>query len=449
MTDGKITSSDLMENLGFLAFMGLPDGDTFMPTEDYIKTYHGLTELPPNGWVRLYPSISKPNGLHKKINYNDVKKTGKVLWKHEVEPEGNMNSSYNIVTEDVVYTFLSPCILYAIDAKKGDTIWNKKIDDKVFTHEVSDDLIIIGTEKGISAINKVTGDIEWYKKIDKVSSKPVIVDDLVITSFSNGDVYAFNIKSGKTEWNYELPYSGVVSEVKEDSVCIGSDKKCYCLNIDNKEKRWEFETDGRITTSPKIFGNDVYVGSWDGNLYSLDLSTGEKNWEFETGWGIDSTPAISNGMVYFGSNDNNLYALDEETGELEWYFTCKAAIQSSPAVYGEYVFFGSDDGRLYAVNKENGELAWNFAPGYSIDNDDVNNYITTPISSDPVVKNGVVYIGAKGNLYALDSQTFEEVKENIPKEEKEYDFVMLAIYGLLMLLGAVILVRTYLKMKNK
>ena len=149
------------------------------------------------------------------------------------------------------------------------------------------------------------------------------------------------------------------------------------------------------------------MGSWGGDIYALDSETGVKKWAFETGWGIDSTPDVKDGIVYFGSLDNNFYALDEKNGELKWFFTCKSAIHSNPVVYGDYVFFGCDDGRFYALNKTNGEFAWDFTPGYTI-NDDANNYITTPLLSNPVVEDGIVYIGAKGNVYALDAQTFEK-----------------------------------------
>ena len=107
----------------------------------------------------------------------------------------------------------------------------------------------------------------------------------------------------------------------------------------------------------------------------------------------------------------NFYALDEQTGELEWFFTCNSAIHSNPVAYGEYVFFGCDDGRFYALSKANGDLAWYFAPGYVIADDNVNNYITTPILSNPFVEDGVVYFDAKGTVYALDAQTFEEIKQ--------------------------------------
>jgi outer membrane protein assembly factor BamB len=448
MTDGKITTSSLMGNMGLLAFMGNPDGSAFMPTNNLKTKFHGIKELPASGWVELYPSISKHNKLQMTVDYNDVKKTSRLLWKYETDNR-NVNSSTNLISEDIVYSLISPGSIFALDTNGGKEIWNRKIEGKIINYELLDNLVIIGTDNGIFAVDKETGDIEWYQNIGKTNSKPVIVNNLVIASFSNGNLYAFDIDSGEIEWNFEIPNSRVLSEVQRDTICIGSDKTCYCFNIKDKEKLWEFKTAGKITAAPRISKNRVYIGSWDGNIYAVDLSKGDLKWTFKTGWGIDTTPTVSDGMVFVGSNDNNFYALDEKSGDLVWYFTCKSAIHSSPVVYGEYVFFGSDDGRAYALDKTNGDLAWNFAPEYSINNDDVNNYITTPILSDPVVKDGVVYISAKGNIYALDAQTTEIPKESIPEKSDSYDdLIILIIYLLLVLLGIAILISCYLKSKN-
>jgi len=258
---------------------------------------------------------------------------------------------------------------------------------------------VIGTEKGVCAIDKDTQAIKWYQYIGQTYSKPIINKNRVIASNSNGSLYAFDINSGNVQWSCELPYLGLVSNIKHDITCVGSYNICYGINIKDGDTQWKFNTDGKITAPPRIDEKSVYFGSWDGNVYALDISTGKKKWTFNTGWGIDTTPTISDNLVYVGSNDNIFYALDKDNGELIWFYNCKSAIHSSPTVYGEFVFFGSDDGRLYALNKTNGDLEWDFIPEYSL-TDDANNYLTTPIISDPIVENSIVYISSKGILYA-------------------------------------------------
>jgi outer membrane protein assembly factor BamB len=159
---------------------------------------------------------------------------------------------------------------------------------------------------------------------------------------------------------------------------------------------------------------------------------------------IVTKPYVSDKTVYFGSLDNNFYAVDSENGDLKWIYRCKSAIQLSPVVYGDYVFFGCDDGRFYALNKENGDYAWSFTPGYYI-KDDALNYLTTPITSDPFVENGIVYFSANNKVYGLYTQTSESSNDKL--KEDSIDFIIIGLY-LLLVLGIAILLWVYSKTRR-
>jgi hypothetical protein len=58
-----------------------------------------------------------------------------------------------------------------------------------------------------------------------------------------------------------------------------------------------------------VVAGTVYVGSDDGFVYSIDAQTGTKRWAYNTEGVLRSSPAIVNGTVYIGSHDGNLYAL--------------------------------------------------------------------------------------------------------------------------------------------
>ena len=447
MTDGKITTSKLMENMGLILIMGNPSGVIYKPSDENKKKYHGITELPVCGWVEIYPANSN-NKLHKIVDYDNTIKKEKLLWNYDTKIQ-NLKSTCYLVSDNIVYISLSQGLNFALDPKNGKEIWNRKIKDEVFNFELSDNLVFIGTDKGIYAIDKKTGDIKWFQQIGQINSKPIIVNNIVIAGISKGDLFAFDIDSGRIEWQLNSLNTDTISEAYRNNICICSDNKCYCYYLKNNEIKWEFTSGGKITNPPSFNGNTVYIGSWDGTLYAIDLSSGEIKWTFKTGWGIDTTPAVSDGIVFTGSNDNNFYALDEKSGELLWYYTCISAIHSSPVVYGEYVFFGSDDGRLYALDKSSGEQVWNYAPEYSINNGNANNYITTPILSNPIVQDNVVFISANGTIYALDTQTFENGKENFIEKSVLNDNVIILAFYLLLFFGITILVYVYYKNKKQ
>ena len=433
LTDVKITSSKLMKDLGLITYFGNPEGTEWVPEKEDINKFEGVTVLPPCGWVEIIPSKSEPVVLQKTKNYNVQKNNTKVLLNYETECTGNLSYSSNIVDESIVYAAVSSGVIYAIKSPTGKKIWSKNISEKIGDLVINGDLLYLGTNMGLFAINKKTGKIEWEQIIGEVISKPVIYKDIVISGFSNGEIYAFNLNSGEKIWSYKFNNATYISEIIKNTMFIGSGDSCYSFNIDKNEVNWEYITNGPITTAPKIVDETVYIGSWDGYMYALYSDTGKLKWKCRTGWGIVTIPFVSDGVVFVGSLDNNFYAINEDNGDVKWFFTCKAAIHSNPVVYGEYVFFGCDDGRLYALNKKNGYLAWVYSPNYYITDNNVNNYITTPILSNPFVKDGIVYFGAKGNIYALDALTFELIEEQAEKKSDNN-------YGLLFIIILLIII---------
>jgi len=408
-TDCKITSSKLIEEIGLFLFMGRPDGEQWNPTDEEKKKFQGLTELPACGWLEIFPSKSAPNDLLSTEILNP-EKNSKVLWTYETENTKNIDYSSSTVSDNTVFTAMSTGRILTLSTSSGTLNWKDNIDEIIVESVAFKDLLFVAGENGLYAFDKETGRVIWKQFVGFISCKPIIAYNLVIAGCENGNIYAFEIDTGKISWSERFLDSTTLSEVFHDTLYIGSGNLCYAFNIKNREILWEFKTNGKISASPKINNKDVYVGSWDGNLYALDSRNGNLKWTFNTGWGIVTTPAVSSNLIFVASNDNKFYALNRENGNLKWSFKCKSAIHSNPIVYGEYVFFGSDDGRFYALNISDGYLKWSFTPGYFIKDDSLN-YLTTPILSDPYIEDGVVYISAKGTIYALDAKTFEKAKD--------------------------------------
>jgi len=367
VTDCKITDSKLMENMGLIAFMGIPNGSQWNPTDDYNKRFHGATEFPACGWLEIYPSNSNSVVLQAVDTVKYKENNSRVLWQYETDFTRNIDYSSIVISEDAIYAASSTGTVYALDIDGNKLMWKSKVGEMAVTPEISNDLVFIGTDEGLHAIDKETGNVKWEQLVtEDISSKPIVTNDLVIVGCSDGNIYAFDVDSGKKIWNYDFSDTTHVSEVRLGNIYIGSGDTCYAFDIADNEILWEYKAGSPITASPRINGETVYFGSWNGDIYAVDSISGDLRWKYETGWGIDSTPDVSDGAVFVGALDNNFYALEEETGKLKWAFTCKSAIHSSPVTYGDYVFFGCDDGRFYTLNKTDGDLAWSFTPGYSI-----------------------------------------------------------------------------------
>jgi hypothetical protein len=169
---------------------------------------------------------------------------------------------------------------------------------------------------------------------------------------------------------------------------------------------WEFETGGRVYSSPAI-GSDgtVYVGSVDNKLYAINGKSGVKLWEFETENFVVSSPAIgSDGTVYVGSDDGKLYAINGKSGVKLWEFKTGSYVGSSPAIGSDgTVYVGSNDKKLYAINGKSGVKLWEFETGGFV------------VSSPAIGSDGTVYVGSLDKkLYAIKTESLGLAKSPWP-----------------------------------
>lgn len=161
---------------------------------------------------------------------------------------------------------------------------------------------------------------------------------------------------------------------------------------------WQFKTDERVYSTPKIDNDIIYFGSGDQHIYALELKTGKLLWKYKTDGKVHSSATTNERHVFFSSTDGNLYCLDKTTGDLIWKFESQGEKQyglwdyylSSPQVEENIVYWGSGDNHIYAINTINGQMIWSYKT-----NDIVH--------ADPVIHQEGVYIGSfDGNLYKLN-----------------------------------------------
>lgn len=74
-------------------------------------------------------------------------------------------------------------------------------------------------------------------------------------------------------------------------------------------QQWQFDTSGKVGSSPAVVDGTVYIGSDDKSLYAVDAATGNKRWQFGASGHVKSSPAAADGTVYVGSNDEILHAV--------------------------------------------------------------------------------------------------------------------------------------------
>jgi len=189
--------------------------------------------------------------------------------------------------------------------------------------------------------------------------------------------------------------------VYDNKVYIGSyDGMFYCFDATDGDELWKIST-GQVWSSPAIYDDKVIVGSFNGVVYCLNASSGNEIWANQTTTEvIVSTPTVYNGRIYIGSNDFCLYCLDITDGDTLWKVQTVGQIHSSAAAFGEKVYFGGGT-RVYCLDALSGNVTWDFTTGGQV-------------RSSPAIADGKVYIGSQDQkVYCLDANDGSKIWEYV------------------------------------
>ncbi len=267
-------------------------------------------------------------------------------------------------------------------------------------------------------------------------------------------LYCLDEDTGEEIWNNTEVYGASTAAIAEGKLFVGTHRgNITCVDATSGAILWskkiEEEFWGGVTSSPLVFGDEVYVLSVsNGTLHAFSFG-GTELWNFSSGGEIFcySSPSAYDNKIFFAGNDSGqhaLYCLDLNTRGEVWKFTTETEIRGSPTIWGEegMVFFTTKyvygkARKLYVVDITTGEEIWNvthysswaspalsngklYIGGSAVDTafycydagDGTliweNEEMEGAIDSSPVVADGKVYFGTNevdGTVYALDANS--------------------------------------------
>jgi outer membrane protein assembly factor BamB len=84
---------------------------------------------------------------------------------------------------------------------------------------------------------------------------------------------------------------------------ISADGNLYAFNAKTGAIIWNTITGNSVTSSPAVANGIVYIGLFNGNLSAFNATTGASLWSAFVGGAAYSSPAVANGIVYIGAGD--------------------------------------------------------------------------------------------------------------------------------------------------
>ena len=223
------------------------------------------------------------------------------------------------------------------------------------------------------------------------------IDNKLFAAGRDGDVAAFDLKTGKQLWRVEtkLALAGGTG-ASSDLVAVGSaDGQVVALSAANGAERWRADVKGEILSSPAISPTEVIVRTVDGKLRALAAATGKEVWSTEqqipklTLRGA-AAPVVTGDVAISGFDNGRVLAVNVADGVTVWDSPVSPShgrtelerlndIDAAVKVSGDDVFVAGFQGRAAMLALDTGQVWWtrDLSSYRGVDVDDDQVYIST------------------------------------------------------------------------
>src|SRR3954470_24808270 len=327
-----------------------------------------------------------------------------------------------ILVNGVLYFVRNEGMAYAVRAKNGKKLWQRKVSSLAASSPAwAQGRIFITTlvPGSIKALNAKNGKILWKKSLpSRAESSPIVINGVVYFGSENGTVYALRAFSGKTVWTYHA--GGAVKAglaYSQGRLYFGDYSGAVtALRATNGSKVWStatngasFNRSGQFYSTPAVAYGRVYLGNTDSFVYSFVAKNGQLAWRHGTGSYVYAAPAVGTvpklgATVFIGSYDGNFYALNARTGGVRWTHRDGGKISGAPTVVGKVVYYSSlGNHDTLGLNVSSGNRVWRYPFG----------------AFNPVISDGKrIYLTLNSNVVGLAPKPKPKAKKKAPPKKK-------------------------------
>jgi beta propeller repeat protein len=366
-----------------------------------------LNSIPVDDWVCY-------KGSPERMGSSDVPAPDTLYLQWEVDTNSELWASPVVKDKRVYQVALEK--LYCIDLDTGNILWVSDVPVYQSTPFLTDDKIIVATNRGISALSIDNGTKIWEYIVAGKFRPTRPLEDYIVSSPA--------VSEGKVVVG-TMPYHYTWIDPR---IYHPDEEHLMCLDVSTGEEQWYAEYSSAFISSPCVVQGKVFFASME--MKCIDLGNGETVWNTECKYPYDpkkpaieqyafhfSTPALYHGILVEGSFSSEwsstesrrilwqqIVFMDQYTGDILWEWAEEGVLACSPAVYKGKVYLYSLDGMVRCISFLEGEKLWETS-------------ISEPVKFDttgfrlwpsPTVADSKVYIGSiEGVFYCLDADTGE------------------------------------------
>jgi outer membrane protein assembly factor BamB len=235
--------------------------------------------------------------------------------------------------------------------------------------------------------------VVWSRGMAGLLEFPAVVSNgVAFVANSWGSIRAVSMRDGALVWRYDIRNGKMASSPAiwgDDVIVHGMDGTVWALDRRNGRLLWHRWIGSPIESSPVVNDGVDYFGAWNGNVYALDLRTHRTRWVHSSGAKITSSAAVVGRTVYIGNYAGSLLALAARTGRVRFAASVNGRVYGTPAVALGRIFVPSSDGNSLTAFSRSGARLWTIHTG-------------AYVYSSPAVWGGRVYFGSyNGVLYCV------------------------------------------------
>ena len=272
---------------------------------------------------------------------------------------------------------------------------------------VTDGRVLIATEEGeVRAFDARTGTARWtgpFAADGAILDTLTAIDGLVYFTTAT-TLYAISAADGRLEWSERLSAAGTRALGVSDAIYVGTEDGAV-LGWNTRDRSPVFswaDPAGRRARVELVEPERLYVSLDGAHLVAIDVATGAVRWPFDAAASGVNVVGVGD-RVYVSNIEGNVpdasagvAALDRDTGRQLWRYSALGGRQAVVgAVEGEVLYLSSLEGGLIAIRDEGDD----WSPLWQAD--------AAPDSYWPPVRAaGLTFVaGADGSVAALRDAT--------------------------------------------
>lgn len=241
--------------------------------------------------------------------------------------------------EQNVYMQATSGIVTTFAGETGRRLWSSLIgqpDQAGHPASTNDEQLLLSVGLKVYSLEKMSGEILWEMRIpDHPSTSPEIDDEHIFVGTVDGSVFAYDLRT--IQRLYERRMLPQWTE---------------------RARMWRFKTPDEIVSQPVISGETLSYASRRGIVYGVSKQDKKLRFQFESEGNITTPLGRSKDLIFIPDTKSRLYCINQNNGHVRWSFSSGAPIREQPYAVGFQVYVIPQREGIAALSVASGRQLW-------------------------------------------------------------------------------------------